>query len=118
MTELREQAVNDALAKATHLALLTGVSVGPLVYITETGAGGPVVQDFGGVAVRESHGGARGGNVHKRRRAGAQARRSGSVRHPVGEGTDESKERPDSSSGRSFISDRCVPKGRLLEFAR
>ena len=54
MTELREQAVNDALAKATHLALLTGVSVGQLIYITETGAGGPVVQDFGGVAVERA----------------------------------------------------------------
>ena len=42
MTQLREDAVNDALAKAGHFASLTGVSVGPLVYISEAGGRAPV----------------------------------------------------------------------------
>ena len=46
MTGLREAAVKDALAKAAHLAELTGVSVGALTYIAEVGSGTPVVQDF------------------------------------------------------------------------
>jgi len=47
MVDLREAAVNDALAKAQHFATLTGVTVGQLVYISETGGGQAVVQDFG-----------------------------------------------------------------------
>ena len=46
MTELRELAVQDALDKAQHLATLTGVGVGRLVLITESGGGIPRVQDF------------------------------------------------------------------------
>ena len=46
MTSLREAAVQDAMAKAQHLATLTGVEVGPLVFITETRGGTPVVRDF------------------------------------------------------------------------
>lgn len=47
MTALREAAVNDAMAKAEHFASLTGVTVGPLAYITELGGGGaPVVREF------------------------------------------------------------------------
>jgi uncharacterized protein YggE len=42
MTQLREDAVNDALAKAEQFASLTGVSVGSLVYISELGGGTPV----------------------------------------------------------------------------
>ena len=44
--QLREQAVNDALAKARHFADLTGVSVGRLVFITETGGGRPIIETF------------------------------------------------------------------------
>ena len=47
MMQLREAAVNDALAKAQHFAALTGVSLGRLVFITEFGGGSPVVRDFG-----------------------------------------------------------------------
>ena len=46
MTELREAAVNDALAKASHFAGLTGVAVGQLTFIAEIGSGTPVVQNF------------------------------------------------------------------------
>ena len=46
MASLREAAVQDAMAKAEHFATLTGVQVGPLMFITETGGGSPVVQDF------------------------------------------------------------------------
>ena len=46
MTQLRQDAVEDALNKAEQFASLTGVSVGPLVYISEGGATSPVVQDF------------------------------------------------------------------------
>ena len=46
MTELRELAVKDALAKAEQFAELTGVSLGRLFYISEAGAGAPVVRDF------------------------------------------------------------------------
>jgi len=45
MTQLREAAVNDALAKAQHFAALTGVSLGRLVFISEYGST-PVVKDF------------------------------------------------------------------------
>ena len=44
--ELREAAVKDALDKAGHLASLAGVSLGRLVFITESTGGMPVVQEF------------------------------------------------------------------------
>ena len=47
MVDLRAAAVGDALAKAQHFATLTGVTVGHLVYISETGGGQAVVQNFG-----------------------------------------------------------------------
>jgi len=47
MEQLREDAVNDAIAKTEQFAELTGVSVGNLVFISETGGGSPVVQNFG-----------------------------------------------------------------------
>jgi uncharacterized protein YggE len=47
MTGLREAAVRDAIAKAEQFASLTGVSVGRLVFISESGGRAPVVQDFG-----------------------------------------------------------------------
>ena len=46
MTQLREEAVQDAVAKAEHLASLTGVEVGNLLFIGEVGAGTPRNQDF------------------------------------------------------------------------
>ena len=49
MTQLREEAVQDAVAKAEHLAALTGVELGPLTFISEVGAGAPVA---GGLAAR------------------------------------------------------------------
>ena len=45
MTQARELAVNDALAKAQQFASLTGVQLGQLVFISESG-GAPVVRDF------------------------------------------------------------------------
>ena len=45
MAELREMAVADAKAKAEHLAELSEVSVGRLIYISE-GASGPSVRGF------------------------------------------------------------------------
>lgn len=45
MVELREMAVADAQAKAEHLAELSDVSVGRLIYISE-GAASPSVRDF------------------------------------------------------------------------
>jgi uncharacterized protein YggE len=45
--QLREGAVQDALAKAQQFATLTGVSLGQLVFITESGGGSPVVRDLG-----------------------------------------------------------------------
>ena len=45
MAELREMAVADAKAKAEHLAELSDVSVGRLIYISE-GASGPSVRSF------------------------------------------------------------------------
>jgi uncharacterized protein YggE len=47
MNQLREDAVNDAIAKAEQFGELTGVAVGSLVFISETGGGSPVVQNFG-----------------------------------------------------------------------
>ena len=46
MTQLREDAVKDALVKAEHFASLTGVLVGRLVFISESGGRAPVVQQF------------------------------------------------------------------------
>lgn len=46
MAELREAAVTDALGKAGHFAQLTGVSVGPLTFISEIGSGTPEMRDF------------------------------------------------------------------------
>ena len=46
MAQLREDAVGDALAKAQQLASLTGVSLGQLVFISESGGGLPVVRAF------------------------------------------------------------------------
>ena len=52
MVDLREAAVEDALAKAQQFASLTGVAVGQLVFISELGGGGgPVVQTFAEDAV-------------------------------------------------------------------
>ena len=45
--QLRRDAVTDAIAKAQQFAVLTGVSLGQLVFITESGGGRPVIQDFG-----------------------------------------------------------------------
>ena len=44
--QARESAVMDALAKADQLAALTGVTRGNLLFITESGGGVPVAQDF------------------------------------------------------------------------
>jgi len=44
--QLRELAVNDALAKARHFADLGRVTLGRMVFITESGGGTPIVQDF------------------------------------------------------------------------
>lgn len=46
MSQLREDAVKDAQAKAEHLAGLTGVAVGDLVFIGEVGAGAPLAGGF------------------------------------------------------------------------
>ena len=46
MAQLREDAVGNALAKAQQLASLTGVSLGQLVFISESGGGLPVVRAF------------------------------------------------------------------------
>ena len=46
MNKLREQAVKDAISKAEQFAVLTGVSVGSLVYISEMGSGAPVTKNF------------------------------------------------------------------------
>ncbi|MCH7786836.1 MAG: SIMPL domain-containing protein [Chloroflexi bacterium] len=45
MEQLREMAVLDAIAKADQFALLTNVVRGPLVFISESGRGGSVVQN-------------------------------------------------------------------------
>jgi uncharacterized protein YggE len=56
MRQLREQAVNDARAKAQHFAELTGVTLGNLVFISEGGATVPVARNFDmrGVAFAEA----------------------------------------------------------------
>ena len=46
VNKLREQAVKDAISKAEQFAVLTGVSVGSLVYISEMGSGAPVTKNF------------------------------------------------------------------------
>ncbi|MBM3934861.1 MAG: DUF541 domain-containing protein [SAR202 cluster bacterium] len=52
--QLREQAVKVAMAKAEHFATLTGVGVGDLIFIAETGGGSPVMQDTYYKAAMES----------------------------------------------------------------
>lgn len=47
MTQLREQAVADAMAKARHFADLTGVGLGRLMFVSEGGSTSPIVQNFG-----------------------------------------------------------------------
>ena len=44
--DLREAAVKDAIDKASHLASLAGVSLGRLLFITESSAGAPVARDL------------------------------------------------------------------------
>ncbi|MBI2172313.1 MAG: SIMPL domain-containing protein [Chloroflexi bacterium] len=44
--QAREAAVKDAMAKAQQFATLTGVKLGKLVYISETGGNVPVYQDY------------------------------------------------------------------------
>ncbi|MFC1935416.1 SIMPL domain-containing protein [Chloroflexota bacterium] len=44
--QAREAAVKDAMAKAQQFADLTGVTLGKLVYIAETGGNVPVVRDY------------------------------------------------------------------------
>lgn len=44
--QAREAAVKDALAKAQQFANLTGVTLGKLVYISESGASIPLVRDY------------------------------------------------------------------------
>ena len=46
MAQLREDAVQDAIAKAEHLATLAGVGLGDLVFISQTGASTPVARGF------------------------------------------------------------------------
>ncbi len=46
MIQARELAVKDAMAKAQQFADLTGVTLGRLVYIAESGGGTPIVKDF------------------------------------------------------------------------
>ncbi|MDP6453394.1 MAG: SIMPL domain-containing protein [SAR202 cluster bacterium] len=46
MVSLREEAVNDAIAKANQFAALTGVGRGSLVFISESTGGAPQVKAF------------------------------------------------------------------------
>ena len=46
LNDLREQAVLDAMAKAQQFASLTGVALGQLVFISESGSGRAIAQDF------------------------------------------------------------------------
>ena len=46
MNELRRAAVADAMSKAQQFATLTGVNLGPLAFISESGGGAPVVSSF------------------------------------------------------------------------
>ena len=43
--QLREEAVKDAIAKAEHFAALTGVAVGRLMFISESGGRAPIVRN-------------------------------------------------------------------------
>ena len=45
-TQLREEAVKAALESANQFATLSGVTLGKLVYISESGGDVPIVQDF------------------------------------------------------------------------
>ncbi|MBI4311036.1 MAG: SIMPL domain-containing protein [Chloroflexi bacterium] len=58
--QAREAAVKDALAKAQQFATLTGVTLGKLAYISETGGNVPVYRDYakGAVAMAEAGGAA------------------------------------------------------------
>ena len=47
MTQLREQAVQNALTTAQQFADLTDITLGRLVFISESRGGAPVVSDFG-----------------------------------------------------------------------
>ena len=53
-TQLREDAVQDAIAKAEHLASLAGVELGDLVFISEVGASAPVARGFANSVFMES----------------------------------------------------------------
>lgn len=53
MSQLREDAVKDALAKAEHLAELTSVAVGDLIFIGEVGSGAPLTGGFEEGMVRQ-----------------------------------------------------------------
>ena len=46
MTQLREEAVQDAKEKAEHLASLSDVSIGDLTFIAEVGGGAPTARTF------------------------------------------------------------------------
>ena len=46
MNELRQAAVADAMSKAQQFATLTGVNLGALAFISESGGGSPVVSNF------------------------------------------------------------------------
>ena len=47
MTQLREEAVADALDKAQQFAYLTGVGLGRLIFVSEDGSTSPMIQNFG-----------------------------------------------------------------------
>ena len=47
MTQLREQAVADAMTKAQHFADLTGVGLGRLIFVSEGGSTSPIIRNFG-----------------------------------------------------------------------
>ena len=53
-TQAREAAVKDALAKARQFADLTGVTLGKLLYIAESGANVPIVRNFDQARVEAS----------------------------------------------------------------
>ena len=47
MASLREDAVKDAVAKAEHFAAVAGVTLGDLMFLSESGTGTPRIQSFG-----------------------------------------------------------------------
>ncbi len=53
VNQVRELAVKNALDKARQFANLTGVTLGKLLYIAETGGSSPVIKDFSGRATLE-----------------------------------------------------------------